>query len=132
MNQAENLPVSHNQLFKFSLLVSLVFLIVSLWLTREAAPNYWPHGALAIVCLGIIGLGRWQPLIFHWPYLKWMQFGILLGRVVNPVLLGLVFFGVITPISWLRRSGRIKTGWDPEATSYRCEPEPSANMRDPF
>ena len=37
----------------------------------------------------------------------WMRFGILLGMVVSPVVLGVLFFGVFTPIAVLMRlSGR--------------------------
>ena len=30
----------------------------------------------------------------------WMAFGELLGRVVSPIVLGVIFFGVFTPIGW--------------------------------
>ena len=37
----------------------------------------------------------------------WMRFGILLGMVVSPILLGIIFFGLFTPIAMLMRlSGR--------------------------
>ena len=37
----------------------------------------------------------------------WMRFGLLLGMVVSPIVLGVIFFGVFTPIAMLMRlSGR--------------------------
>lgn len=33
----------------------------------------------------------------------WMRFGLLLGFLVNPVVLGIVFFGLFTPIAFLMR-----------------------------
>ena len=33
----------------------------------------------------------------------WMRFGILLGRVVSPIVLGIIFFGLFTPIAMLMR-----------------------------
>ena len=33
----------------------------------------------------------------------WMQFGLLLGMIVRPVLLGIIFFGLFTPIGILMR-----------------------------
>lgn len=37
----------------------------------------------------------------------WMRFGLLLGMIVNPTVLGLIFFGLFTPIALLMRlSGR--------------------------
>lgn len=37
----------------------------------------------------------------------WMRFGLLLGRIVSPIVLGMIFFGIFTPIATLMRlSGR--------------------------
>ena len=37
----------------------------------------------------------------------WMRFGLLLGMIVSPILLGIIFFGLFTPIAMLMRlSGR--------------------------
>lgn len=37
----------------------------------------------------------------------WMKFGILLGKIVSPIIMGIIFFGIFTPIAILMRlSGR--------------------------
>src|SRR5262245_50551835 len=37
----------------------------------------------------------------------WFHFGLLLGRIVSPVVLGVIFYGLLTPIAWFaRRAGR--------------------------
>ena len=37
----------------------------------------------------------------------WMRFGLLLGMIVSPIVLGVMFFGLFTPIAFLMRlSGR--------------------------
>ena len=37
----------------------------------------------------------------------WMRFGLLLGMIVSPIVLGTIFFGLFTPIAMLMRlSGR--------------------------
>ena len=37
----------------------------------------------------------------------WMRFGLLLGMIVSPIVLGIIFFGLFTPIAILMRlSGR--------------------------
>ena len=37
----------------------------------------------------------------------WMRFGLLLGIIVSPIVLGVIFFGLFTPIATLMRlSGR--------------------------
>ena len=37
----------------------------------------------------------------------WMRFGLLLGMIVSPIVLGIMFFGLFTPIAFVMRfSGR--------------------------
>ena len=37
----------------------------------------------------------------------WMRFGLLLGMIVSPIVLGVIFFGLFTPIAFfMRLSGR--------------------------
>lgn len=37
----------------------------------------------------------------------WMRFGLILGMIVSPIVLGVIFFGLFTPIAMLMRlSGR--------------------------
>jgi len=33
----------------------------------------------------------------------WMRFGLLLGMIVSPVVMGVIFFGVFTPIAFFMR-----------------------------
>ena len=33
----------------------------------------------------------------------WMKFGILLGMIVSPILMGIIFFGIFTPIAMIMR-----------------------------
>lgn len=33
----------------------------------------------------------------------WMRFGLILGRIISPVVLGIIFFGLITPYSVIIR-----------------------------
>ena len=36
----------------------------------------------------------------------WMKFGILLGKIVSPIVLGIIFFGLFMPIALLMRLAR--------------------------
>ena len=37
----------------------------------------------------------------------WLRFGLLLGMIISPIVLGIIFFGLFTPIAFLMRiSGR--------------------------
>jgi hypothetical protein len=63
----------------------------------------------------------------------WFQFGLLLHAVVTPVILGLMFYGVITPLGWLMRAfGKrpLSLAFDPAATSYWIHRTPPGPARD--
>ncbi len=51
----------------------------------------------------------------------WFRFGMVLHRVVNPLILGLLFFLTITPLAFIMRifgKDPLRLAIDPEATSY--------------
>ena len=55
-------------------------------------------------------------------YRGWMRFGLLASRVTTPIILGIVFYLAITPISFLLRLGAkdpMRRAFEPDATSYR-------------
>jgi hypothetical protein len=57
----------------------------------------------------------------------WMKLAELLNRVVSPLVLGVIFYGMFTPIAWgMRRAGRdaMKRRFEPEARSYWVERDP--------
>jgi hypothetical protein len=44
-----------------------------------------------------------RPNLFTFLNKFWIQFGILLGKIISPIVMGLVFFFVVTPIGILVR-----------------------------
>lgn len=44
-----------------------------------------------------------RPNLFTFLNNLWTQFGILLGKIISPIVMGLVFFVVVTPIGLLVR-----------------------------
>lgn len=53
-----------------------------------------------------LALGAWSlaaPASLRPLYRGWMRVGLLMGRVMTPVILGLLFFLVITPVALARR-----------------------------
>ena len=43
------------------------------------------------------------PKFLYYPNLVWFYFGLLLGKVVSPIVLGIIFFIMITPVSIVSR-----------------------------
>ena len=57
----------------------------------------------------------------------WMKLAALLNRVVSPVVMGVIFFGLFTPVAWFMRAiGRdtMRRRFDPELQSYWIERTP--------
>ncbi|MEM7318315.1 MAG: SxtJ family membrane protein [Pseudomonadota bacterium] len=51
----------------------------------------------------------------------WFQFGMLLGKIVSPVAMGILFFLTVTPVGLIMRAFRkdmLNQTFDPEADSY--------------
>jgi len=69
----------------------------------------------------------------------WTRFGLLLARVVHPIVIAILFFGAFTPIGFLmRRFGNdpMRRRFDPDAGTYwipRTPPGPAPGaMRKQF
>ncbi|KAF0163667.1 MAG: hypothetical protein FD158_3120, partial [bacterium] len=108
----------------FGLVFAGVFLLVAGWpLLGGEGVRWWSvavSGAFAAVALAkpelLAGLNR-----------QWMKLGILLGKVVSPVALGVLFYCVITPIGLaLRLAGKdpLRLKRDPAASSYWIPRDP--------
>ncbi len=75
-----------------------------------AAYGVWPvfHGhppRLWAVVLGgaLLAVTLIRPLWLRPANRLWFAFSMLLHRVMNPLIMGILFFGVVTPIGWLMR-----------------------------
>ena len=65
----------------------------------------------------------------------WMKLGALMHAVVSPVIMGIMFFGVFTPMGWvMRRFGwdAMRRAWEPAAKSYWVRREPTGPADDSF
>ena len=80
----------------FGIAFFIVFLIIAFWpLLNSNEINYWSL-AISITFL-ILGLANSKILT---PLNKiWFKFGILLGNVIAPIVMGIIFFLIVTPTS---------------------------------
>jgi hypothetical protein len=67
----------------------------------------------------------------------WMRIGLLLGIIVSPIVLGVIFFGLFTPIAFLMRlSGRdelsLKFSKKPSHWILRSEPIKPESFKQQF
>lgn len=69
------------------------------------------------------------------PNRAWMRFGELLHRIVSPIVLGIVFYGVFTPFACvMRMAGRdiLHRRFEPEAKTYWVDRSPPGPAADSF
>ena len=84
----------------FGLLFFVVFLVIAFWpLTKKNEINlYLISIALIFFVLGILNSKILSPL-----NKAWIKLGEILGRIVAPVVMAIVYFIILTPISLLVR-----------------------------
>jgi hypothetical protein len=84
----------------FGILFFILFLIFGLYpLKSDEAIRVWSV-VLSLVLLIITII---KPNLFTFLNKFWIKFGILLGKIISPIVMGLVFFFVVTPIGILVR-----------------------------
>lgn len=113
-------------------IVAVLFGLFFPWLLERAWPR-WPWIVFAV--LG--GVGLVAPLALRPVYHYWMRLGLLLNKITTPLILGIVFFIVISPIALLRRLGKndaMARRFDAQAPSYRVpsEAKPTKHLERPF
>ncbi|MBD1138504.1 hypothetical protein IDH18_02770 [Pelagibacterales bacterium SAG-MED41] len=80
----------------FGLLFSIVFFILALWpLINKGELNIFLISiALIFLTLGILNSKLLSPL-----NKIWIKFGEILGKIIAPIVMAIVYFLVLTPIS---------------------------------
>jgi len=116
MASNSKIKISSNR--NFGLVFFVVFLIVALWpLKYEEDIRLWSL-VLSIIffILGIFNSKLLTPL-----NKLWFKFGILLGSIVSPLIMGIVYFLVVTPIGIIMRllgKDLLKTNKIKSASTY--------------
>jgi Saxitoxin biosynthesis operon protein SxtJ len=84
----------------FGFVFAAVFSLIGCWpLLSLQPPRWW---ALAIAAaFAIVAFIR--PQILHPLNQLWLMLGRLLHRIVSPLVMGVIFFTVVTPTGWLMR-----------------------------
>ncbi|HXN85381.1 MAG TPA: SxtJ family membrane protein [Candidatus Binataceae bacterium] len=120
----------------FGLMLTTFLLAVALGpLVRHHAPRLWAL-APAIILLGVSLL---LPSLLGPPNTLWMRIGLLLQKVVNPIVMGVLFYGTLTPFAFimkLMKKDPLQLKWQPDSKSYWIVRTPrgpaSQSMKDQF
>ena len=99
--------LSHNEIRLWSLIISIIFLILGLLNSKLLTP------------LNKI----------------WFKFGILLGKIISPLVMGLIFFFVVTPIGILMRilkKDLLNLKFNKKTTYWIEKNDPKSKMKNQF
>ena len=94
----KNIKISSNR--SFGIVFFLFFLIVSIFpLFKDENIRIWAVVvAIIFLILGLLNSSVLSPL-----NRIWFKFGILLGSFVSPIVMGIVFFAIVTPTSLIMK-----------------------------
>ena len=84
----------------FGIVFFIVFLLISIYpLINNENIRIWSLVvSLIFLVLGIINSNFLLPL-----NKLWFKFGIFLGKIISPIIMGIIFFLVVTPIGLIMR-----------------------------
>ena len=94
----DNIQISSNK--SFGVVFFIFFLIVSLYpILNDENVRIW---ALIISIVFLI-LGFLNSKVLTPLNILWFKFGILLGNIISPIVMGIIFFTIVTPISFIMK-----------------------------
>ena len=116
----------------FGIVFFIVFLIFSLWpiLKGNDLKIEFLFIALFFLLLGLINSSILTPL-----NILWIKFGFFLGNIVSPVVMGIIYFGLITPISFLLKifnKDVLSLKKNTQKTYWKKRENEISNMRNQF
>ncbi|MAS00486.1 MAG: hypothetical protein CMH24_03905 [Nitrosomonadales bacterium] len=99
MKSLKNIKLPSNR--KFGFFFTLIFALIGIYFFIDG-PNSTSYILFTTSTLFfLITLIKPNALL---PLNKlWMQFGLLLGTIINPIILGIIFFGLFTPMGLLMK-----------------------------
>ena len=94
----DDIKISSNR--SFGIVFFVVFLLIALYpLINNEEIRIWS----LIISLIFLILGLLNSKILTPLNKLWFKFGILLGKIVSPLIMGIIFFLVVTPIGFIMR-----------------------------
>ena len=94
----DDIKVGSNK--SFGIVFFVVFLLISLYpLLNNENIRFWSLiVSIIFLVLGILNSSLLSPL-----NKLWFKFGIFLGKIISPIIMGIIFFLVVTPIGLIMR-----------------------------
>jgi len=96
----KNIRKDNKAIRDFGILIGFILLIIAGILFYKERESYE-----LIILLGVtsIGIGLGKPIILKPFYSVWMYFSVVLGWLMTRLILGLLFYVVVSPIGFISR-----------------------------
>ncbi len=120
----------------FGFVLGGAFSLIALWpLFHGEMQRYWA----LVLAVPLLTLAVFRPDALQKPNEWWAKLGLLLGRIVSPIVMGVIFYLWITPIALILRLLKkplLSIELEPDAESYwivrpPADPDP-ARLRRPY
>lgn len=115
-------PALPNRAFGGLVVVALIILGIADW-WREGRIAAW----LLVLALVVLLPTVLRPSLLAPATRAWLALGAWLHRIVSPITLGVLYFGMITPLALVLRLGRrdvLERRFEPGADTYWIERDP--------
>ena len=126
----DDIKISSNR--SFGIVFFIVFLIIGLYpiINNENFRVWSIIISLIFLSLGLINSKLLNPL-----NKLWFKFGILLGKIVSPIIMAIIFFFVVTPIGILMRllkKDLLNLNFSSNKSYWIEKNEPKSKMKNQF
>ena len=130
MPNIENHKIPSNK--NFGIVFFLVFFFIALYpLFFEEGIRIWSLLiSLIFLVLGLINSKILTPL-----NRIWFKFGIILGKIISPIIMGIIFFLVVTPIGLIMRmlgKDLLNLKYNTNKTYWIEKNDPKSKMKNQF
>jgi hypothetical protein len=128
MNNDIKIPSNRN----FGIVFFIVFFLISLYplLNNETIRSWALAISLIFLLLGILNSKILTPL-----NKLWFKFGLFLGKIISPLIMGIIFFIVVTPIGLLMKlfgKDLLCLKFNDKKTYWIEKNEPNSKMKNQF
>jgi len=126
----DELKIGSNR--SFGILFFIVFLLIALYpLVHSEYIRIWS----LIISLVFLLLGAINSQILTPLNILWMKFGLFLGKIISPIIMGLIFFFVVTPTGLIMRIFKkdlINLKFNNDKSYWINKNDPKSNMKNQF
>ena len=125
-----DVKISSNR--SFGVVFFIVFLLIALYpvINKEEIRVWSLIVSLIFLILGLLNSKILNPL-----NQIWFKFGVLLGRIISPLIMAIIFFFVVTPIGLIMRTLRkdiLNLRYNTKKTYWIEKTGPKSKMKNQF